>query len=293
LAFCIQPGFEQEIPGMALAAFAAYRYPDCDLRFDLDSDKRQLHLRYRRRKPEGGTPHWEDAPYYFPLHDVEVVEDDQGPFMHLMAKRLLKPGDKVAHALVPARPNSYWDSENRTVSFEDVLTAEPRQLKTWFDDKAIVVGHMRRWVDQHTRGDGEEIFGCQLHAEAIDALLARNDHHRFSRRALALRNGLWCGVAVLLISMLGRRRWRSVRSVTLICSLLFVIGGILGGTAGIRVDDPWLLEVWIAATGLLTAGSLTFWTKAVRERQMGLTPSAATLTTEGPTLASTVLAETR
>ena len=74
---------------------------------------------------------------------------------------------------------------------------------------------------------------------------------------------------------------------------MFVFGVFLGGTAGIRVDERWLLEVLIAVTGLLTAGSLAFWTKAVRERQLGLTPSAVTLTTEGPTLASTVLAETR
>ena len=38
---------------------------------------------------------------------------------------------------------------------------------------------------------------------------------------------------------------------------------------------------------------LAFWAKAVRERQLGLAPSAITLASEGPTLASTVLAETR
>ncbi|MFQ5806296.1 MAG: hypothetical protein ACE5I3_07595, partial [Phycisphaerae bacterium] len=211
-------------------------------------------------------------------------------------------GDKVAHALVRARSNAEWASEGRTRWFEQVLAADTEQLKQWFDGRAIVIGHMRRNVpailsevlsDLHTRGDGEQIFGCQFHADALDELLANIQHDRFARRDLAVRNVFWCGVAVLLISLQGRRKWRSLRWVTLACSLLFVAGVILGGEAGIHVSERWLLELLIAASGLLTAGSLAFWTKAVRERQLVLAPPAITLATEEPTLASTVLAETR
>jgi hypothetical protein len=75
---------------------------------------------------------------------------------------------------------------------------------------------------------------------------------------------------------------------------LFLAGVELGGRAALRSKGERMpLEVLMATTGMLMAGSLAFWTKAARERQLGLTPSAATMATEGPTLPSTVLAETR
>ncbi len=297
VAHCVARGYEWPIPGLALAAFAACRFPDCDHRLKLDVDALRLHLQYRKRNP-AGTSTWEEDPDYLPLHDVATVERGEGVFDEYLIKGWVEEGDKVAYAVIKARPNAYWNSDARTITFEEVLAADQRQLKQWFDGRAIVIGHMRRDVpellsDLHTRGDGEQIFGCQVHAEALDELLANIKNHRFYRRDLAMRNVFWCGIGVLLISAQGRRKWRSLRWVTIVCSLLFVTGLIVGGEAGIHVSERWLLELLIAASALLAAGSLAFWTKAVRERQLVLAPSAITLATEEPTLASTVLAETR
>jgi hypothetical protein len=295
VAYCVQRGYESPIPGLALAALAAYRFPDCDrrLRLDADAEVPRVYIQYRRRNPQPGKSPWEEDPTGFKLHDVRTVKSGDEGFDDFLDRQYVEEGDKVAHAEFYARPNAFWASEGRTISVEQVLASDAEQLKAWFDDRAIVIGHMRRGIDDHTRKDGEQVFGCQLHAEAIDQLLANIQHSRFYRRDLAMRNVFWCGVAVLVVSAQGRRKWRSLRWVMLICSLLFVGGVVLGGEAGIHIRQRWLLELLIATSGLLTAGSLTFWTKAVRDRQLVLAPSAITLATEGPTLASTVLAETR
>jgi CHASE2 domain-containing sensor protein len=298
VTYCIQRGLGPPIPGLALAAFAAWKHRDCDLELQLDVDKLELLVKYRKRNPQPGELRYEgmDA---FQLHEIETYSGPAKIFDKLDDDALHEK-DKVANALVDARPASYWSSEDRTISFENVLEATPEQLRAWFDDRAIVIGQMRRDVDVperlrdlHDRRNGEEIFGCQIHAEAIDALLASKEYHRFRPPGLATRNVLWCGVAVVGVSLLRKRRWRSLRLVTLACLVLFVGGVKLGDWASATESERWPLEVLIAVTGILTAGSLAFWTKAVRERQLGLTPSAVTMATEGPTLPSTVLAETR
>ncbi len=299
VTYCIQRGLGSPIPGLALVAFSAWKQPDCELELELDADKLGLRVKYRKRDPEPGQLRYEGVKT-LRLHQVETCSGPGKAFMKLMGDKALKENDKLANALVAARSGSYWKSENRTLTFEEVLEATPEQLRAWFDDRAIVIGQMRRDVpevfrDLYRRKNGEEIFGCQIHAEAIDALMASKEYHRFQPPGLATRNVLWCGVGVIAASLVGKRRWRSLRLVTLVCIVLFLVGLVeLGGRAALAsTGERWLLEVLMAATGILTAGSLAFLAKAIRERQLGLTPSAATMSTEGPTLASTILAETR
>ena len=297
--YCIQRGLGPPIPGLALAAFAAWKHPDCDLELQLDADRYQLLVKYRKQDHKPGERLYKGMDT-FSLHQIVTYAGLGKAFTHLVRDGALHENDKLANALVNARPASYWNREYRTFSFEDVLEATPEQLRAWFDDRAIVIGQMRNDVPKPFRDlypwkNGEEIFGCQIHAEAIDALLASKDYRRFRPPGLAARNVLWCGVGVAAVSLLGKRRWRSLRLVTLVCVVLFLVGLVeLGGRAIFApTGERWALEALMAATGVLTAGSLAFLTKAVRERQLGLTPSAATMVTEGPTLTSTVLAETR
>ncbi|MFQ5805575.1 MAG: serine/threonine-protein kinase, partial [Phycisphaerae bacterium] len=79
VAHCIQRGYEWPIPGLALAAFAACRFRDCDYRLRLDADARRLYLQYRKRNP-AGKPTWEEDPDYLPLHEVATVEWGKGDF---------------------------------------------------------------------------------------------------------------------------------------------------------------------------------------------------------------------
>lgn len=293
VAYCIErPFVERPIPGLALAAYAATRFGDCDLRLRLHADTQQLELQYRKRNPKPGESHYEQKTNEISLHRVYAGAQSQDAFLPLKQQGALREDDKIATALVRARPNAYWRA--RTIPVEDVLTADTQQLKQWFDHQAIVIGQMRAMLDQFFLGEGTEpIFGCQVHAEAIDNLLSGAGSERVARAGLALRSVVWCGLAVVVISLWRQRARGSLRLVTLMCVLLFAAGVTLGGESGFRFSERWLLELSIAVSGCLTAGSLAFWTKAVRERQLRLTPAAATLPSEGPTLQSTALAETR
>ncbi len=295
VTYCIQRGKQPPIPGLALAAFAAWKHPDCDLKLQLDANKRELLLQYRKRNPLPGESYWHEDTDRFPLYDVKTVKRSGSKIFKMLDPGTLQDGDKLGNALIGARPNSYWNGGDRTLAFEDVLVeTDPEQLKTWFDDRVIVIAQMRPGFDQYTKKDGAIMFGCRVHAEAIDELLASIHYHRFSRWELAYRNLSWCAVAVVLVSLLGRRNWQSVRIATLVCISLVVLGILLGGHAALtRSSEKIWVEFLMAGTGLLASGSLVFWAKAVGERQMSLTPSSATMVTEGPTLASTILAETR
>jgi CHASE2 domain-containing sensor protein len=299
ITHCIQRGFGPPIPGLALAAFAAWRYPDCEPELQLDADNYRLLVKYRKRDHQPGESLYRDMDT-LGLHQIETCSGVGEAFGRLLRQDALQEDDRLANALVDARASSYWSSSFRTLDFEDVFAATPEQLRAWFNDRAIVIGLMRsdlprEFGDWHIRKNGERIFGCQIQAEAIDALLAYRSLHRLRPFGLAIRNVLWCGVGVVAVSLLGRRRWRSLRLTTLVCVTLFLAGLVqLGGWAALAsTGEPWSLEVLMAATAMVTAGSLAFLTKAIREHQLGMTPLAATIVTEGPTLASTVLAETR
>jgi hypothetical protein len=306
VACCIERGFESPIPGLAVTAIAAARYPNCERRVVLDADDLQVYVEYRERDREQRSI-WRRDRQGVPLVDTVRTEAGEelavghlpksgrarmSPQDYAETKGRLQEGDLVALARVKARPNAYWDRPGYTVSFEQALNADTRQLRDWMHGRAIVIGHMRSGLDVHRRADGEYMFGCQVQADMIDALLRMGTHQRFTRSELLARNLLWCGIAVVLVSLLGVRNWRSLRHVTVVCLGLFA-AGTYAGVHALRPSEWWLLEMLIAITGLFTAGSLTFWLKAVRERQLGLTPSAVTPPSEGPTLASTVLAETR
>ena len=292
VSYCIQRGLEPPIPGIALTAYAAWEHPGCVMELQLDEDQLELIVKYRKRNLTAKEQRTQ-AEEKFSLIGVATYEKPGGIFSRL-DDNVLQHGDKLGKAMVVARSNDYWTSDNRTIDFVDVLTADTATLKKWFDDRAIVIGQMISGSrDEHIRKNGEKMFGCQVHAEAIDQLQARKQFHRFKRPELAARNLFWCGMGVIAVSLLSRRKWRSLRLVSLVCIALFFIGVKFGGWVVASKSDWVLLELLMAATGILTAGSLAYLTKAIRERQLDMSPSAVTMTTEGPKLDSTILAETR
>ena len=292
VTYCIQRGLELPIPGLAIAAFAAWRHSDCRPELQIESDQQRLAVKYRKKQIDSpGESRYQVKPDYFGLQRVDTFHPGQDKFKHVGAS--LKPGDVLALASVVAHSNQYWLENNRTLSFEQILTADAAQVHEWLNDRAIVIGQMLPGTDQHLRQNGEPMFGCQVHAEAIEGLMSNTSFHRFNRPELAIRNFLWCGAGVILVGFFRPRRWQSMRPVTAVCILLFIAGIYLGTRAAISRNEWWVLEACIALTGIVTAGSLTFLTKAARERQLSMTPSAVRVSTESPTLASTILAETR
>lgn len=290
--YCIQRGLEQPIPGLAVAAFAAWRHPDCRPELQIETDRQRLVVKYRKRTIEApGESRYQDQPDTFDLQWLDTYDENHPKFKY--AGTILRPGDVLAFASTRAHLNQYWQENDRTLSFEQILTADDEQVRRWLNDRAIVIGQMLPGLDHHLRKSGEFMYGCQLHAEAIEGLMSNRTFHRFNRPELAIRNFVWCGVGVILAGLPRPRRWQSLRTVMALCLGLFILGAWMGAIAAISRNEWWVLEVCIAFTGIITAGALTFLTKAARERQMSMTPGAIRVSTESPTLASTLLAETR
>ena len=290
IAYCIQRGLEAPIPGLAIAGYAAWKYPDCVPELQIESDDR-LVVKYRKKTTEAGEARYKEQSDEFDLLRVDPYQKSEARFARLGAP--LQDGDNIALAFIDAHPTEYWQQNDRTLSFEQILQATPEQVRAWLHDRAIVIGQMLPGNDQHFRKNGDIMFGCQVHAEAIEGLMSSRYYHRFSRPELASRNFIWCGVGVILVGFFRQRRWPSLRMVTVACLLLFLLGVAVGDRAAGSNSDRVMLEICIALTGVITAGSITFLSKAAREHQLGLTPSAIRMSTENPTLASTVLAETR
>ena len=216
-------------------------------------------------------------------------------FVMPVQKGWLQEGDMSVRGRVQARPNSYWLSGARTIPLDAVLKADIEQVRNWVDGKALVVGYMvPGTLDEHERPNGEKIFGCQVHAEAIDFLLAEGaSQHRYLPRELAIRNLLWCGVATILMSLITVRAWKSINKATLMCVGVFLVSVVAGLQIIVSTTDPVFVELTIAGMGIAGAGSVAYWVSALRRRQLEMSPSSVTMISDGSTLPSTMLAETR
>ncbi len=294
IALGIQRGFEF-IPGFALAAFAAARFPRCDAVVTLNAEKRRLQIRYRLRNPRPGQPRWElNVMDVIPYHRIRRVEADATSFAEYVRNGWLWEGDISVRARIRAHDDDYWQSQ-RVFSVDQVLKASDEQLKRWFNRQAIILALMvPGGKDEHERKDGSRVFGCQVQAEAVNALLARTSQYRFTRGDLTMRTLLWCGLATLVISLYRRERTpgslgRTVSAVAVL-ALLGLYGGLQFAAA---TTDPWGLEVAIALTAVIVSGSLAYLVNVLHEHEKRMAPAAVTPLREQSTLDSTVLAETR
>ena len=284
---CIQRGFEDPIPSLAVAAFAAAQAPDSDLDLRLDTSARQLQLRYLKREPQAGEARYRTESVVIPLNKV-------APWRRQRSDELkpddLMDRDLIGRARIGIRGSEYWDE--RTLAFEDVLAAEPSTIRRWFDGKAVVLGKMIPGVDSYHLNDGAPIFGCQIQAETLDALLARAQLPPIAERTIALRAYIWCAFAAVLISVQKPRKWRSSRWVAATCSGTALAGIFIGLYAALHFTQAWQIELSFALSGLLTSGALMYWARVFRERQIQLAPSAERITTDSNTESTTVLADT-
>ncbi len=285
---CIQRGFGAPIPSLALAAYAATRYPDCvpDLRLELESN--QVQVRYRRKHPAAGEANYAPESDPLPLYTIKEVEGTH--LLQFVIAGIVSNGDLIAHARVPARSPAEWLP--RTIALEDVLTADDEQLRKWFDSKAIVVGHMVGTLDRHRVSESQLVYGCEVHADALDALLASVHQYRMTLGLLALRALLWCTVAGLLVSLTSPYRGRSLLFPALAVGTIALGGALFGAWTAINVTDHFRVELGIAVSGLLAATSLTWLAKTAGERQFILSPTRSAPQPVEEPLPSTVLAET-
>lgn len=283
----IERGYEAPTPSFCVAMFAAARYPDSIPDLRVDADRMRLNVRYRKKSHLVEEARFHDEADTLALQLIHQV----GPNERRLLGNL-KPGDRLTHARVPLRPPAFWKA--RTFEYADVFTATEEQLETTFKGRAVVVGQMIAPFDQQSLHNGEKIFGCQVHAEAVDALLAGVQRPRREFLELFIRAAAWTALAGLLVSARPRQEWRGMRGVVMGCVLLFGAAVSLAFNVSLYRTDLWMSELAIALSGLMMSGAVIFMVKALYERQTQLAPQTAQRVS-GPDVEeepTTVLAET-
>lgn len=272
VTYCLERGFEDPVPSLAVAAYAAARNPDCRARLQLHPDELRLELRYSMLQPVEGAPRTRE-PESLDLQLVERVPDRH-------ARQGVWTADLVGHARIRQRPSEYW--ARKTYAYEDVLLAEDNRLRGWFEGRAIVFGQMLPGVDQHAIRGGGRIFGCQVQAEALDALLARSQPHRLTPMFMAWRTVIWCGLAAALVSARRSRYWRSLRGVAFSCVAIVVTALLSAAQIAVSPSSQYVLELALAASSMLVAGSAVFLVKAIGERFTQLAPPTPVAASTAP-----------
>ncbi len=287
--FCVQRDYNPPIPGLALAGYAAAQYPECVPEIQIDEVRRVAQVRYRRVNPQPGQPR-----YLSVAEELQLQRIKRG---HIGAQYEVGPeispltgSDRMAQARVAARGAEYWST--RVIAYEDVLTADVSALRSRLEGAAVVVGEMIPGKDEYTIADEQRVFGCQVHAAALDGLLGRLLPERLRLRELTIRAALWAALGMMVARLAGQR-------ISLTHPLLARLGWIglplfalPASAAAYSASHPLAVETAIAAAAAGMALSTTVWVLALRASQARFAPARVALDVEATTLPSTVLAET-
>lgn len=275
----LKRGFAPLRPGLAVAAFAAARYPDADAEMEVAPGV--VVLRYRKRHIVGQQPRWyadTDRLRYshvdrVPAHSGVLARDDVLYLMHVRARD--PDGPPV-----------------RRYDFADVLSAEGAQLREWLAGRAVVIGHTLPGMDQYLLADQRtRVFGCEVHVRALQSLLAGAYLAREPREYLALTVLLWAALGGVLVDLMPTPRTLNVRRASWGCGLAIAVGFVIVLAAARWVTDFWLTQAALALGTMATTGVAAYLLKVLRERQVQLAPDPS-WATEDSTLASTMLATT-
>jgi CHASE2 domain-containing sensor protein len=175
------------------------------------------------------------------------------------------------------------------IAFEDVLTADRTRLQHWFTGTTVVIGNTVPGEDQHPTLLGGKIFGCEVQAQTIEALLSGRSLLLYERPTLAVTILLWAVVAAAVVGLMPCSRTASLVVTTCICAAAWVIGTLAVFCVAVALTDFWQVQAGIAAGTLLATGGLAYLAKAVRNRQIHLAPELI-WEIEDATIATTLLA---
>ncbi|RMF73302.1 MAG: CHASE2 domain-containing protein [Planctomycetota bacterium] len=199
----IERGNADPIPGLAVAGFAAARYPDSIAALRMQPGK--LIIKYRRRSTASGAPRWRTRRDELPLlESVESARIDAG-------RSWFDENDVVHLYSVPLQTRDAW--LGRTYSLVDVIRADDEQRVRWFRDRVVVVGRAQQGRDVYPLAGGGELYGYEVQAQALQTLLSQRQVRPLNAPELAIRvaPAAICGWGLAALAPLawvvGRRRW--------------------------------------------------------------------------------------
>jgi len=267
-------GFESPIPGLAVSAFAAWRFPDAQPRLRVEGD--QLQIRYLRRTHAPGEPRYHSETDSLP---IRLIGEAPGP--------PLQAGDRPIFGAVPLASPGFWSG--RVVPYERVMDASDDELRSWFQDKAVLIGELIS-EDQYPSAAGSP-FGCQIQALTLQSLLDRSLATRYTRFGITWRALLWSLLAAGAVYATAAY-WGVWRKQVLFVAAAFALAAGLSLAVGAAAwsTRPWLIEVAFALAGLLVAGGLTALVATVLERP--LRDAFGNWSDSPKTVSTTLVAET-
>ncbi len=287
-SLCMQRGKNPAwLPSLAVAAFAAARFPDSEVY--LQASAEEVELRYKRRSAREGEDRWRPDIDRIPVHNVVAVDEPPKRGFFGMGRSLLMVGDTFLLGRV--RGAAHRIPPQRRLSYEQVLAADPAQRRAWFEKSVIVIGQLLPGADEYEAHDGSRYHGCEVQAMAIDALLTSEEFSRLRRPWLPLRVGLWCVLGALLVGLVPARARTSLGIVTLVGVSVFFGALVLVTVGALCLTEPWLMEACIALGAILATGGLVLIANAMRRRQLQLAPYPVT-SDEESTLPNHYMVET-
>jgi len=272
---CVVRGFNPPFPSLALAASAAARYPDCVAEYHPRG--RRLDVQYRLREFAPGQQRWRPE-----VTQISLVRPDE-----VVQDAVFQTGDRVLLGRVP-RP----ETPPRAIPYEDVLNASPEQLRAALQGRAVIVGQMTRGEDEVLLPDGARVFGCEVHADALQALLAGHQMTPLSPAMIMVRALLWCALAGAACGVAAAPTRGRLWPLVLMCGLGAPAGLVLAIIGAAFVTDTLGIELMIALAALLTAGGPAYLVNVLRRRQLHLTPEQG-WSAGASTISATMLRETR
>ncbi len=269
LPLAIRRGYEAPFPSLALAGYAQRRFAGSAPAIEADEAGNRLLVRYRKRNAPPGASHWWRATDAIPIANVTVPRRDA----QAAGGGTIRAGDRLYHASyrTPGEPRL-----ERLVSYRDLLLADAAALREMLQGRAVVVGQMLGRQDLHATGAGERVYGCQLQAQVLHALLNGEHFVRLSRPAVLFRVLGWSLLALIVVS-LGPppRTVLSPAVAAAIVAALAAAGVLTAWLTATQLSARGWVEAGIAAAALLTALPLLVAARQARQRQLELAPGAA------------------
>lgn len=281
MPLAVKRGLNPPSPSLAVAGFAVALHPEC--RPHLHVDGATLVIQFEKRQIARGEGRWLPETSRLDIFEVERV----GPQHDIAGVADGFQRDDVL-CLGRYRLDSILAWGQRGIPFEDVLAANPEQLRAWFGGRAVVIGECSP-RDMCRLRSGEIIYGCQIHAHMLDALLAGTNIGRYQRHDLILRIALWCVLGVALAHLVPIRENWPLRAASVLG-----LGLSLAGVVWAMVSAPWITSVWalqatLAGCSLVAAGSVATVLRLLHRRQLRLTPGP--VWSAGETTVSTAMLE--
>jgi len=279
----VKRGFEEPLPSLSVAAYAAARFPDSFPKLRLEGDQ-ELALRYLKRKPDPGRSRFHSEEDRIPLQ-AHYRMTGQDRVFQLNPPHILK--DDVNYAF---RIGIDVRSRIPSVRYEDVFTASEDQLQTWFKGKGVVIGQALGRADLWSMRSGQEIWGYEVQAAALDSLLAGERRVTLDFRTLLQWTVAWAVAVGIVVTLVPAPRVRELKVSVVICLTAVLLGFVLAVNVAMWRPEPLVLRPGLALSTLLVGGGLAFLAKVIRERQLQLTPQAITYSPKEGDLPSTIVA---